>query len=161
MQINIFHKAVKISLRKQRFPYKALKHSLSKECIQGISFLWQTQIQTTKYGLYDMVRIKKYLYRYCTHLHRFTPSDLNFQTILMPKVILAKKLSQNSWSFGTILIFRTSMAIIIYFWNCLYKFLFSFSSQMEDLKLGKKSVYPSLVIIRNLGSQVGPSEQPF
>ena len=29
---------------------------------------------------------------------------MNFQTILMPKVILAKTLSENSWSLGTILI---------------------------------------------------------
>ena len=25
----------------------------------GVAFLWQTQIQTTKYGIYDMIRIKR------------------------------------------------------------------------------------------------------
>ena len=31
-------------------------------------------------------------------LDSFTPSDINFQTILMPKVILAKFLSQKMYS---------------------------------------------------------------
>ena len=34
----------------------------------------------------------------------FTPADINFPTILMPKEILAKKLAENSWSVGNIII---------------------------------------------------------
>ena len=33
-------------------------------------------------------------------LYSFAPSDMNFQWILMPKVILAKILSQKIYSFG-------------------------------------------------------------
>ena len=55
----------------------------------------QMQIQTTKlYRLYDVIRIKK---------KGFTPSDMNFKTILMPKGILAKILSQKSYSYLTFL----------------------------------------------------------
>ena len=73
-----------------------------QECIQGTSFLWQTQTQTIEYGLNDMIQINKnaVMLTLCS----FTPSDLNFQTILMPKVNLAKKLSQKSWFLETILI---------------------------------------------------------
>ena len=35
------------------------KAHLSLECKIRVAFLWQTQIQTTKYGLYDGIRIKK------------------------------------------------------------------------------------------------------
>ena len=38
-------------------------------------------------------------------LFSFIHSDMNFQTILMPKVIYAKNLSEKSWSLGFILIF--------------------------------------------------------
>ena len=47
-----------------------------------------------EYGLNDTIKIKrKKLYEYFTHLH---PLILIFQTILMPKAILAKFLSQNA-----------------------------------------------------------------
>ena len=65
------------------------KAHLSSECKLRIAFLWQTQIQTTKYGLYDMIPTKKK--EFILILLPFTPSDMNFKTILRPKVILAKK----------------------------------------------------------------------
>ena len=37
----------------------------------------------------------------------FSPSDKNFQAILMPTVILAEVLSQKNWSPGTILTLRS------------------------------------------------------
>ena len=50
------------------------------------------QIQTIEYGLNDTIRMKnkKKLYRYFTHLH--THSDMKFQSILVPKVILKKSI---------------------------------------------------------------------
>ena len=67
-------------------------------------FLWQTQIQTIEYGLNDTIQIKKkqvilILYSFAPS----APSDMNFQTILMPKVILAKFLSQKIYSLVTFL----------------------------------------------------------
>ena len=55
----------------------------------------------TKYGLYDVIRIKKK--EFVLILQSFTPSDMNFKTILMPKVILAEILSQKSLSYLTFL----------------------------------------------------------
>ena len=43
-----------------------------------------------KYGLNDTKRIKKKQGTFILYL-LFTPSDMNFQTFLLPKVILAKK----------------------------------------------------------------------
>ena len=63
------------------------KAYLRWEWSKWIFFLWQTQIQMIKYGLNDTKRIKK-------KQVSFTPSDMNFQAILMPKVILKKCLSQ-------------------------------------------------------------------
>ena len=57
------------------------------------------QIQTIKYGLNDTKRITNK--QVTVILYSFTPSDMNFQKNLMPKVILAKILSL-TW---TILIF--------------------------------------------------------
>ena len=34
-------------------------------------------------------------------LYSFTPSGINFQTNLMPKVVSGKILSEKNWSFGT------------------------------------------------------------
>ena len=53
-------------------------------------------------GLNDTIRIKKN--EVDLILYSFTPSDMNFQTIWMSKVFLAKSLSEKSWSLGTILI---------------------------------------------------------
>ena len=36
-----------------------LKRTWDDNVKMGVAFLWQTQIQTTKYGIYDMIRIKK------------------------------------------------------------------------------------------------------
>ena len=36
-----------------------IKAHLSWECKIRVAFFWQSQIQTTKYGLYDVIRIKK------------------------------------------------------------------------------------------------------
>ena len=46
------------------------------------------RIQTKKYGLYDVIRIKKK--EFILMLRSFTPYDINFKTILMPKGILGK-----------------------------------------------------------------------
>ena len=62
----------------------------------------RTQIQTLEYGLDDAMRIKKK--DFVLIENSFTPSDMNFQTIWMPKVILTKIWSRNSWSLATILI---------------------------------------------------------
>ena len=58
--------------------------------------------QAIKYGLNDTKRKQKKQ----TKLYSFTPSDVNFQAILMPKVILAKFLSQKIYSLGPFLCFR-------------------------------------------------------
>ena len=68
----------------------------------GPAFSRPTQIQTLEYGLDDAMRIKKkdlVLLEYS-----FTPSDMSFQTIWIPKGILKKNFSRNSWSLVTILI---------------------------------------------------------
>ena len=69
-----------------------LEHNLFTNVSEGTAFLWQTQIQTINHGLYDMIRIKSKELLFI--LYSFTPSDINFQSILMPKVILAQFLSQ-------------------------------------------------------------------
>ena len=56
-----------------------------------------------KYGLNDTKRIKKK--QVTLILYSFTPSDMNFQTMLMPKVILAKFLSHKIYSLGPFLCF--------------------------------------------------------
>ena len=58
----------------------------------GVDFLWQTQVQTTKYGLYDVIGIKKK--KIILILKSFTLSDMNFDTIYMSEAIMAKFLSQ-------------------------------------------------------------------
>ena len=64
-----------------------------------------TQIQTIKYGLNDTKGIKKK--QITLIIYSFTPSDMNFQTIMMLEVVLAKFLSQKSFSVRTILILST------------------------------------------------------
>ena len=56
-----------------------------------------------KYGLNDtkLKRIKK---KHVTLIpYSFTPSDMNFRAILMPKVIFAKFLSPKNYSLGPFL----------------------------------------------------------
>ena len=60
------------------------------------------QIKTTKDGLYDVIRIKNKEFSILI-INSFSPSDMNLKTILMPKVILAKNLSQKTDSYRTIL----------------------------------------------------------
>ena len=55
-----------------------------------------------------MIRMKKTKTQIIWILYSFTPSDMNFQTILMPKVILAKILSEK------ILPFNILMILILY-----------------------------------------------
>ena len=55
------------------------------------------QIQPTKYGLYDAIRIKKK--ELILIIWSYTPSDMNVETILMPKLILTQKNSQKSDSY--------------------------------------------------------------
>ena len=52
------------------------------------------QIQTIEYGLNGTILIKTK--EFILILYLFTHSGVNFQTILMPKVILAKILSQKA-----------------------------------------------------------------
>ena len=70
-----------------------LEYNSIKNVSNWVTFLWQTQIQTIKYGLNDTKRIRKKLVTLI--LCSFTPSDRNFQTILMPKMILEKNFTKN------------------------------------------------------------------
>ena len=56
--------------------------------------------ETLEYGLDDADKKERPL----LIEYSFTPSDMNFQTIWMPKGILTKIWSRNSWSLVTILI---------------------------------------------------------
>ena len=56
-----------------------------------------------KYGLNDTMRLKKKVL-YILKIDPFIPSIMNFQTIVMTKLNLAKILSVKSWSVKTILI---------------------------------------------------------
>ena len=62
--------------------------------------LWQTQIQMIKYGFNDTKRVKKKQAIWILYSFIY---DMNFQTILMPKVILAKNLLQKIYSLGPFL----------------------------------------------------------
>ena len=73
-----------------------LEYNSIKNVSNWVTFLGQTQIQTIKYGHNDTKRIKKK--QVTLILYSFTPSDINFQMILLPKVILAKLLSQKIYS---------------------------------------------------------------
>ena len=68
--------------------YKILKHNIFKNVSKGPAFLWQTQIQAIEYGLNDAIRIKKN--EALMILYSFTSVDMDFQTILMSKGILAE-----------------------------------------------------------------------
>ena len=77
-------------------------HLFILECIQGTSFLWQTQIQTIEYGPDDTIRIKS---KEVVILipYSYAPSDMNFQRIL------ANFCLTKSWSVGIIFIwFKTT-----------------------------------------------------
>ena len=58
-----------------------LVHNLFENVSKWVTFLWQRQIQMDQ-----------------KETNSFIPSDINFQTILTPKVILAKILSQRIYS---------------------------------------------------------------
>ena len=73
-----------------------LEHNLFKNASNWVIFLWDKQIQTIKYGLNDAKRIKKK--QDILILYSYTPSDINFQTSLLAKVILAKRKSQKIYS---------------------------------------------------------------
>ena len=66
-----------------------LEYNLFKNVFNWPTFLWQTQIQTTEYSLNDTIGIKKK--GVFLMIYSFTPFDINFQTILMAKVIFGKK----------------------------------------------------------------------
>ena len=68
--------------------------NLFKNVSKWAIFLRQTQIQTINYGLNDTKRIKKK--QVILILYSFAHSDMNFQTVLLPKVILAKQISQKN-----------------------------------------------------------------
>ena len=68
-----------------------LEQNLFKNVSNWGTFLRETQIQMIKYGLNDTKRIKRK--HFILILYSFTASHINFQTILMPKAILAKFLS--------------------------------------------------------------------
>ena len=63
--------------------------------VSELFFLWQTQIQMIEYGLNDTKRIKKkqvtYIDTFLIYNYTVAPSDMNFQTFLLRKVIFAKK----------------------------------------------------------------------
>ena len=81
-----------------------LEHNLFKNVSNWVTLLWQTQIQTIKFVLDYTKRIKKKEVTYIALiLYSFTTSDMNFQTILMPKVIFAKLLSQKIYLLGPFL----------------------------------------------------------
>ena len=73
-----------------------LEHNLFNNVYKWVTFLWETQIQTIEYGLNDAKWIKKK--EFTLILYSFTPSDMNFQTFLLPKVILVEKFSQKIYS---------------------------------------------------------------
>ena len=54
-------------------------------------------------------------YRCKIIIYPFIPSNMNFQTIVMPKVNLAKTLSEKSWSVGTILILSRPLFLLCLF----------------------------------------------
>ena len=58
------------------FWHLELEHNLFKNVSKGPAFLWQTQIQTTKYGLSDTLRIKEN--KVILILYSFTPYEMNF-----------------------------------------------------------------------------------
>ena len=62
-----------------------LEHNFSKDVSNGPVFLWQTLIQTIEYDTDKKERSYAACW-YFTHIH--TPSDINFQMIFVPKVIL-------------------------------------------------------------------------
>ena len=70
--------------------YILLEHNSFKNKSNWVTFLWQKQIQTIEYDHNDTKRIKK------KQVTLKFYSDKNFQMILMPRVILAKFLSQKS-----------------------------------------------------------------
>ena len=74
-----------------------IEHNLFKNVSNWVTFLWEMQIQTIKYGLNDTKMIKKK--EFTLKLYSFTiSSDMNFLTIVMPKIIFAKSLSQKIYS---------------------------------------------------------------
>ena len=69
---------------------KGLEQNSFKNVSKVPAFLWQTQIQPIEYGLNDTIRIQNN--EVILILYSFTPSGMNFLMILMPKVVLAKKI---------------------------------------------------------------------
>ena len=76
--------------------FRDLKNNLFNNVSKWVFFFWQVQIQTIKYDLNDTKIIKKK--QDTLILYSFTPSDMNFQTFLLPTVILAKLLSQKTFA---------------------------------------------------------------
>ena len=78
--------------------FKLLEHTKSNEP----DFLCQMQIQMIEYGLNDtIVTIRMKKKEVVLIPYSFTPTNMNFQTILMPKVILANFCYIKNWSVGT------------------------------------------------------------
>ena len=96
VEIALYEKKVIFSFVLFDHKRSVLKHAQDKNVSNWVTFLWQAQIQTIKYGLNDMKPIKK---KQATLTpYSFTPFDMKFQTILMPKKILAKFMSQKVYS---------------------------------------------------------------
>ena len=76
--------------------------------VQVSNFLWKTQIQIKKK---EVTLI----------LYSFTPSDMNFQAILMPKVILGKFLSQKIYSLTTSYLKYALIQIELFNLTCYFK----------------------------------------
>ena len=75
------------------------EHNLSKNVSKRLAFLWDMQIWTIRYGIYDMI-LKKSIYIYtlliCTLWYEFS-NDLEGHSDF------GKNIVRKSWSLGTIL----------------------------------------------------------
>ena len=89
---DIFNKAIYI------LSHHPLEHNLSKNVSNAPAFLWHAQIEKIKNLFNDTIWIENKIH---FHFYSFTRPAMNFQTILMPKVILAKILSQKNWFVAT------------------------------------------------------------
>ena len=108
--IQIYHfttslQVITLSMNWIWYYFNFLELNLVKNVSNAPAFLWQNQIQTIEYGLNDKIWIKKWKKLF----YSFQPSYKNFRAILMPKMILAKFLSQKTGLLEPFLSFKSSM----------------------------------------------------
>ena len=75
---------------------------------------FMTNANSNDWIMASMIRYERSYTDFFTHLHPLEASDVNFQTIWITKVILAKFLSQKIWSGGTIFIVNVSRWLVIF-----------------------------------------------